>query len=62
MPIPEFDEITKGADVNDFISSNTGSTAEMEALRQNGQGVLYDPTAPCWIPMRRTRFWAVATT
>ena len=43
MPIPEFDEITKGADVNDFIASNTGSTAEMEALRQNGQGVLYDP-------------------
>lgn len=52
MPIPDFDVITKGEDVTDFVKNNTGNTEELEALRQNGQGVLYDPgraeADACW--------------
>lgn len=52
MPIPDFDVITKGEDVTDFVKNNTGNTEEIEALRQNGQGVLYDPgraeADACW--------------
>ena len=52
MPIPDFDVITMGEDVTDFVKNNTGNTEELEALRQNGQGVLYDPgraeADACW--------------
>lgn len=51
-PVPDFEALSKGAAVTDFVEANTGSTAGIEALRQNGQGELYSPgrsqADACW--------------
>lgn len=51
-PLPDYDKLMKGDAVQGFINDNTGSTAELEALRQNGQAVLYAPgraeADACW--------------
>ena len=51
-PLPDYDKLMKGEAVQGFINENTGSTAELEALRQNGQAVLYAPgraeADACW--------------
>ena len=50
--LPDYEALMKGDAVQGFINDNTGSTAELEALRQNGQAVLYAPgraeTDACW--------------
>lgn len=51
-PLPDYEALMKGEAVQGFINDNTGSTAELEALRQNGQAVLYAPgraeADACW--------------
>lgn len=51
-PLPDYEALMKGEAVQGFINDNTGSTAEFEALRQNGQAVLYAPgraeADACW--------------
>ncbi len=50
--LPDYEALMKGDAVQGFINDNTGSTAELEALRQNGQAVLYAPgraeADACW--------------
>lgn len=50
--LPDYEALMKGDAVQGFINDNTGSTAEFEALRQNGQAVLYAPgraeADACW--------------
>ena len=50
--LPDYEVLMKGDAVQGFINDNTGSTAELEALRQNGQAVLYAPgraeADACW--------------
>lgn len=41
--LPDFEALSKTEAVSGFVSSNTADTAALEALRENGQGVLYGP-------------------
>lgn len=52
MPLPDYEALKDAPDVTGFVADNTGSTAEIEALWQNGQGALYAPgrseADACW--------------
>lgn len=51
-PVPDFEALGKDAGLNDYVKANTGSTAQIEALRRDGQGELYWPgrsqADACW--------------